>query len=48
MCAFNINKAMVFGNNILEYYSIDNNIYKEYATQMDSFHSNYFFSIPIY
>lgn len=48
MCAFNINKAMVFGYNLLEYYSIDNNIYKEYATQTDLFYSNYFFSIPIY
>lgn len=48
ICAINFNKAMVFSNNKLEHYSIENNIYQEYTTQLDSFYSNYFFSIPIY
>ncbi|XP_003245535.1 uncharacterized protein LOC100574822 [Acyrthosiphon pisum] len=48
MCAFNVDKAMVFKNDTLEYYSVDNNFFIEYKIQLDSFHSNYLFSVPIY
>ncbi|XP_050530643.1 kelch repeat and BTB domain-containing protein 8-like [Daktulosphaira vitifoliae] len=48
MCSFNGNKAMVFTNNTLECYNIDNKKYREYPIHLDSFHSNYFFNIPIY
>lgn len=48
MCAFNVNKAFVFGNNTLEYYCIDTKECKEFTTQMDSFHSEDFISVPFY
>ncbi|XP_025408876.1 kelch-like protein 28 isoform X2 [Sipha flava] len=48
MCAFNINMAMVFGKNYLECHSMAHDTNTRYKTQFDSFHSNYFFSIPYY
>lgn len=48
MCAFNVDKAMVFKNDTFEYYSVDNDFFIEYKIQLDSFHSNYLFSVPIY
>ncbi|XP_050438532.1 uncharacterized protein LOC126844402 [Adelges cooleyi] len=48
MCSFNGNKAMVFTNNVLECYNVDNKKYREYPIHLDLFHSNYFFNIPIY
>jgi len=48
MCAFNVDKAMVFKNDTFEYYSVDNDFFIEYKIQLDNFHSNYLFSVPIY
>jgi len=48
MCAFNVDKAMVFKNDTFEYYSVDNDFFIDSKTQLDSFHSNYLFSVPIY
>lgn len=48
MCAFNVNKAMVFGNTTLEIYCIDSDTLTEHTIEADSFYLNYSFSIPIY
>ncbi|XP_026817278.1 uncharacterized protein LOC113556504 [Rhopalosiphum maidis] len=48
MCAFNVDKAMVFKNDTFEYYSVDNDYFIEYKIQLNSFHSDYLFSVPIY
>lgn len=47
MCAFNVDKAIVFGNQIIECYSIGDNIYNEYTVQIDHVTHKYFFSIPV-
>jgi len=48
MCAFNDDKVMVFKNDTLEYYSMDDDFFIEYNIQLNSFHSDYLFSVPIY
>lgn len=48
MCAINMNKVMVFSENTVEYYNIDDNTYKVYPSQQDSFDFNWFFSLHIY
>lgn len=48
MCAININKVMVFSEDFVEYYNVDDHTYEEYPSQQDSFVFNHFFSLPIY
>ncbi|XP_025191040.1 uncharacterized protein LOC112591438 [Melanaphis sacchari] len=48
MCALNHDKAMVFKNDTLECYSFYNDFFIEYKIQLNSFHSDYLFSVPIY
>ncbi|KAE9524182.1 hypothetical protein AGLY_015427 [Aphis glycines] len=48
MCAFNIDKVMVFKDDTLQYYSIGDIIIIEYKIQLNSFHSDYLLSVPMY
>jgi len=48
MCAINFDKVMVFKNDTLEYYSLNNDFFIEYKIQLNSFHSDYLLSVPMY
>ncbi|CAH1732177.1 unnamed protein product [Aphis gossypii] len=48
MCSINVDKVMVFKNDTLEYYSLNNDFFIEYKIQLNSFHSDYLLSVPMY